>query len=176
MDKKGEFTKNGTPLFHGKNYSFWRIRMRAFLQARGFDVWQLLVNGYIALDSSPIDVGKRLNENNSKAINVILSGLTGSKFVKVMHCDFAKEIWDKLKNVYEGDSKFKGAKLHTYRGLFEHLIMKEYEDIATYFLRVDEIVNTIRGLGENIENSVIVQKILRSLQMRFDPEISALDE
>jgi hypothetical protein len=30
--------------------------------------------------------------------------------------------------------------------------MKEDEDIATCFLRVDEIVNTIRGLGEKIEN------------------------
>jgi hypothetical protein len=29
--------------------------------------------------------------------------------------------------------------------------MKEDEDIATYFLRVDEIVNAIIGLGEEIE-------------------------
>jgi hypothetical protein len=54
--------------------------------------------------------------------------------------------------------------------------MKEDEDIAAYFLRVDEIVNTIRGLREKIENSVIVQKILRSLPIRFDPKISFIDE
>jgi hypothetical protein len=93
-----------------------------------------------------------------------------------MHCDSAKEIWDKLKNVYEGDAKFKGAKLQTYKGQFEHLRMKEDEDIAVYFLQVDEIVNTIRGLGENIENSVIVQNIVISLPMRFDPKISSLEE
>ena len=54
--------------------------------------------------------------------------------------------------------------------------MKEYEDIATYFLRVDEILNTIRGLEEKIKNSIIVKKILRFLPMRFDPKISALEE
>jgi hypothetical protein len=54
--------------------------------------------------------------------------------------------------------------------------MKEYEDITTYFLRVDEIVNAIIGLGEEIEEFVIVQKILRSLPMRFNPKISALEE
>jgi hypothetical protein len=54
--------------------------------------------------------------------------------------------------------------------------MKEDENIATCFLQVDEIVNTIRGLGEKIENSVIMQKILRSLPMRFDPKISSLEE
>ena len=42
----------------------------------------------------------------------------------------------------------KELKLQTYRRQFEHLMMNEEEDIATYFLWVDEIVNTMRGLGE----------------------------
>jgi hypothetical protein len=42
--------------------------------------------------------------------------------------------------------------------------------------RVDEIVNAIIGLGEEIKESVIVQKVLRSLPMRFDPNISTLEE
>jgi len=32
------------------------------------------------------------------------------------------------------------------------------------------------GLGEEIKESVIVQKVLRSLPMRFDPKISTLEE
>jgi hypothetical protein len=40
---------------------------------------QVVVNGYTTPDSPPIDnVGKKLSEYNSKAINVILSGLIGS--------------------------------------------------------------------------------------------------
>jgi hypothetical protein len=54
--------------------------------------------------------------------------------------------------------------------------MKEYEDIIAYFLRVDETVNAIIGLGEEIKESVIVQKVLRSFPMRFNPKISALEE
>jgi hypothetical protein len=54
--------------------------------------------------------------------------------------------------------------------------MKEDENIAAYFLRVDETVNAIIRLGEEIEESVIVQNVLRSLPMRFDPKISALEE
>jgi hypothetical protein len=52
--------------------------------------------------------------------------------------------------------------------------MKEDENIATYFLRVDEIVNSIRGLGETVEESLIVQKVLRTLLMTFDANISTL--
>jgi hypothetical protein len=54
--------------------------------------------------------------------------------------------------------------------------MKEEENIAAYFLRVDETVNEIIGLGEEIEESVILQKVLRSLPMRFNPKISSLEE
>jgi hypothetical protein len=118
----------------------------------------------------------KLSENNSKAKNALLNGLSDTIFTKVAHCKSAKEIWDKLRNIYEGDSKVKATKLQTYRGQFEQLKMKEDEDITTYFLRVDEIVNAIIGLGEEIEESVIVQKVLRSLPMRFNLNISALEE
>jgi ribosome-binding factor A len=83
---------------------------------------------------------------------------------------------DKLQNIYERDSKVKETKLQTYRGQFKQLKMKEDENFATYFLRVDETVNAIIGLGEQIKESIIVQKVLRSLPMRFDPKISALEE
>jgi hypothetical protein len=51
-----------------------------------------------------------------------------------MHCDSAKDIWDKIKNIYEGDAKFKWSKIQTYRGHFKQLKMKEDEYIAAYFL------------------------------------------
>ena len=52
----------------------------------------------------------------------------------------------------------------------------EDENIETYFLWVDETMNAIKGLGEEIDESIIVQKVLRSLPMRFDPNISTLEE
>ena len=94
----------------------------------------------------------KLGPNNSKATNVNLNGLSETIFTKFSHCKSAKEIWYKLQNIYEGDSKVKEAKLQTYRGRFEQLKMKEDENIAAYFLRVDETVNAIIGLGEELKN------------------------
>jgi hypothetical protein len=93
-----------------------------------------------------------------------------------MHCSSTKDIWDKLQNVYEGDTKFKETKLQTYRGQFEQLKMKEDENIVIYYLRVYEKMNAIKGLGEEVDESTIAQKLLRSIPMRFDPNISALEE
>jgi hypothetical protein len=175
--ERNNMYKNGIPQFDGQNYAFWSRRMKTYVQAQGFEVWQSVVDGYKEPVVPPTNEnGRKLSLNNSKSKNSLLNGLGDSVYVKVMHCISTKEIWDKLQNVYEGDAKVKATKLQTYRGQFEQLKMKEDENIAAYFLRVDEIVNAIRGLGEEVDESIIVQKVLRSLPMRFDPKISSLEE
>jgi hypothetical protein len=88
--------------------------MKTYVQAQGFDVWKSVVDGYKEPATPPIDNdGNKLSQNNLRDKNSILNGLVDSVYVKVMHCNSAKEIWDKLQNVYEGDAKVKGAKLQT---------------------------------------------------------------
>jgi hypothetical protein len=113
---------------------------------------------------------------NAKAMNVILSGLAEAKFVKVMSLGTAKEMWDKLISSYEGNKKVKDAKLQICRVHFEQLKMKEDETVGKYFLRVEELVNAMKELGEKIEEPSLVQKILRSLLDRFNPKVSTIEE
>jgi hypothetical protein len=96
--------------------------METFLQGHGFDVWKLVVDKYIAPTTPPTyKYGNKLNEINSKAKGTILSSMYNSIFFKVMHCNTAKNLWDKLQNIYEGDSKVKGVKLQILRVKFEQL-------------------------------------------------------
>ena len=82
------------------------------MQSQGVDVWKVVLNEYKKLATIPTDAtGKQLYESNLKAMYAILGGLTGSEFVKVMHCESTKELWDKLEIIYEGDAKVKNAKL-----------------------------------------------------------------
>jgi hypothetical protein len=90
-----------------------------------------------------------------------MNSLEDSVFIKVMHFISTKEMWDKLHKIYEGDDKIKKEKLQAHRGKLETLKMNEEETIASYFLCVDEIFNTIRGFCEDIEVTIIVQKVLR---------------
>jgi hypothetical protein len=93
-----------------------------------------------------------------------------------MHLGSSKEMWDKLISSYQCNEKVKDSKLQTYRIQFEQLKMKEDETIGKYFLRVEEMVNAMKALGEKIEEPSLVQKILRSLPDRFNPKISAIEE
>ena len=76
--------------------------------------------------------------------------------------------------IYQGDTKVKQAKLQTHRGQFEILKMKEEEHIVEYPLRVNNVVNITKGLGEQVDEFIIFQKVLRSLQLRFDSKVSTL--
>jgi hypothetical protein len=68
-----------------------------FLQVHGFDVRQVVVDRYKAPTTPPIyKYGNKLFENNSKATNAILRPFFYSLYVKVMHCDSVKEMWEKL--------------------------------------------------------------------------------
>jgi len=87
-----------------------------------------------------------------------------------------KAIWYKMKSCYVGDNKVKQANLQGFSMQFETLKMNDVEDIPKYFPRVDEVVNTIRGLDEKLEEPLVVQKVLRSFPERFIPKVSAIDE
>jgi hypothetical protein len=54
--------------------------------------------------------------------------------------------------------------------------MKEDETIGKYFLRAEELVNAMKGLGEKIEDVSLVHKILRSLPERFNPKVFVIEE
>ena len=54
--------------------------------------------------------------------------------------------------------------------------MNEDETIVAYFLRIDEVVNAIKGLGEQIEEYDIVSKVIRSILPKFETKISTLEE
>jgi hypothetical protein len=144
--------------------------------ALGVDVWDVVETGYI----KPVVIASKDDKLefrfNAKGMNAILNGLAEVEFVKVMHLQTAKEMWDNLISSYEGNEKVKDAKLQTFRLKFEQLKMNEDETVSKYFLRVEELVNAMKGLGEKIEESILVQKILRSLLDKFNPKVSAIEE
>lgn len=171
------FSSSKAPLFDGTNYAFWSLRIQTYLSALRYDIWESVKSGYITPNTPPIDpTEKKLYENDARAKNAIMCGLVNSELVKIISCKSAKEIWDKLKSIHEGDDKVKETKLQTHRAHFEGLKMNDNEDIEAYMLRVNEVINAIRGLGDKIEDNVIVKKVLRSLPPRFDSKLFAIEE
>ena len=90
--------------------------MQTYLCSLGYEIWEWLSVGYIPLPStSSLDVAaKKAFENDFKAKNALMCVLKDSELIKVMSCKTAKEIWEKLQGIHEGDEKIKEAKLQAH--------------------------------------------------------------
>ena len=86
--------------------------MQIYLSSLSYDIQEAFVNGYATPSTPPIDpANKKFCKGDSKAKNAIMCGLADSEIVKIMGCKSAKEMWEKLKSIHEGDDKIKEAKL-----------------------------------------------------------------
>eukprot|EP00253_Pinus_taeda_P012899 PITA_12899 len=142
------------PIFDGSNFVYWKVRITAYLQSLGTEVWDIVETAYTFPSATPTDAaGKKQYETNEKAVNTLLGSLSQSEFVKV-----------------------KRAKLQTLRIQYESLRMHNDESVASYFLRIDEIVNCMKNLGEEIKEVVLVENVLRSLSPKFDSKVSTIEE
>ena len=101
--------------------------MSSFLLSLGADVAECITDGYVppAKGAPLTPVDKKNMERDGKAMNAIFSALSEKEMTKVMGMKTAKEVWDKLANINEGDTKVKEAKLQIWRGQFEDIKMND---------------------------------------------------
>jgi hypothetical protein len=96
-----EHIPNGIQQFYGRNYAYWSDIVKNYLTNLGVDIWYSVVNGYVIPKNAPIDPNEnKIMSCNSKSRHVILGALAPTIANKVMGCNTAKEVWDKLKSIY----------------------------------------------------------------------------
>ena len=113
---------------------------------------------------------------NSKAINVIFCGVSPDEFHRISHVKKAKEAWMILETTYEGTKKVKDTKRQMLTTKFEELKMGDDKDFDSFYGQLNEIVIAKLNLGEKIEDSKVVRKIMRSLPKSFKAKVTTIEE
>ncbi|KAG2718398.1 hypothetical protein I3760_03G218400 [Carya illinoinensis] len=153
--------------------------MRAFLKSLDERVWHLVEQGWTKPETS-IDAWTKdeiSNCNlNSKGLNAIFMAVSSEEFKRIFMCEIAKEAWDILEVTHEGTRIVKNSKLQMLTSKFEEIKMLEDENFNDFYAKLNDIVNSRFNLGEKVEDSRIVRKILRSLPERFRPKVTAIEE
>ncbi|KAJ4715077.1 Retrovirus-related Pol polyprotein from transposon TNT 1-94, partial [Melia azedarach] len=165
------------------NYDNWSIKMKALLGAQ--DVWEVVEKGYneprddvaiSVLTQAQRDTLKDSRKRDKKALYVIYQALDDDAFEKISNAISAKQAWDKLQTSYKGAEQVKKVRLQTLRGEFETLYMKEGESIVNYFSRIEAISNQLKRNGEKLSEVRIMEKILRSMDSKFDHIVTTIEE
>ncbi|XP_062098641.1 uncharacterized protein LOC133804500 isoform X2 [Humulus lupulus] len=162
--------------------------MRAFIKSQDERAWRSILSGW----SPPVekdDEGNtkvkselewstedELSGYNNKALHAIFIGV-GECFIKLIYsCDSAKEAWLILQTQFEGIADVKRTRLTILQTKFDELRMLESETLSEFYEKLSDIANEFFALGEKLDESVLVRKIVRALLDRFDTKLLAMKE
>ena len=109
-------------------------------------------------------------------MNAIFYGVSPDEFHRIYHITIAKEAWEILETTYEGTKKVKDTKLQMLTTKFEELKRSEDESFDFFYSKLNEVVIGKFSLGEKMEDSKVVRKILKSLLESFQAKVTAIEE
>ena len=96
---------NRPPFFDGKNYTFWKCRMKIFLKSLDPKCWLVVEKGFAEPTITPwSSLDKDLIHANATALNAINCGVSPEEFKSIMTCETAKATWEVLELSHEGTS------------------------------------------------------------------------
>ncbi|XP_018500376.1 uncharacterized protein LOC108866362 [Pyrus x bretschneideri] len=179
MAGESSFVQPAIPKLDG-HYDHWSMLMENFLRSKEY--WSLIEIGVpaVAEGVDPTEVQKKTIEDlrlkDLKAKNYLFQAIDRSILETILKKDTAKDIWDSLKQKYQGTARVKRAQLQALRKEFEVLHMRVDESVNGYFARTLTIANKMRVHGEQMGDVVVIEKILRSMTPKFDYVVCSIEE
>ncbi|CAL5018617.1 unnamed protein product [Urochloa decumbens] len=154
------------PMLMRSNYTTWAIKMKVFMRAQ--DVWDLVEYS-----------GKKEEFDTKKdqtTLAAIFQGIPGETLLAVSEKETSKEAWECIKTMYQGAQRVKDARVQTLREDLDGLQMKSTDSIDDLVMKVNSIVSMIRGLGDKLEDSYLVKKILRAATNKFLQIVTSIEQ
>lgn len=154
------------PMLVKSNYTAWSLKMKAVMQAHG--VWTAV---------EPSDEKAVVDEKADKvAVAMIYQGIAEDMLLSVADRKTAKETWEAIKTLCQGADKVKKARIQTLKTEFEALSMRESEPLDDFYMKLNGLVTNIRALGETMQESYVVKKMLRAVPTRFLQITSTIEQ
>ncbi|KZV16769.1 hypothetical protein F511_36215 [Dorcoceras hygrometricum] len=113
---------------------------------------------------------------DSVAKYILYKMLDNNMFSKIHTCTAAKEIWEKLTQICEGNEETKEDKLTVALQKFELIKMMPEETMAEFDERFISYVIELSRLGKSYCNRELALKVMRALPKEWDVKTMAMQE
>ncbi|KAI3521063.1 hypothetical protein L1887_10522 [Cichorium endivia] len=146
------------------------------------DLWEIIEHGLEEpedldeLSDEQFDEIKDSKKRDRKALFLLYQAIDETIFERISSSTSSKDAWDTLHRTYRGEERVNMVRLQTLRCEFDNIKMKETESVEDYYNRVILLLNQLRLNGEKIEDTRVVEKILRSLIRKFEYVVVAIEE
>lgn len=156
-----------TKLKGPENWSTWKFQVRVTLKSK--ETWDI-VDGTLPLPASYQSAIAQWTKKDSIAQHIIATTVDENPLIHVMNCESSKEIWDKLRAVYEQKSE---ASVHLLMQQWYASQKNPEDDIATHVARLEDLAHRLQLVGEKISDQMIITKILLTLPPPYKYFVSA---
>ncbi|KAG7561531.1 Zinc finger CCHC-type superfamily [Arabidopsis thaliana x Arabidopsis arenosa] len=172
------FVVPAIPRFDG-HYDHWARLMENFIRSKEY--WDLIENGISRIEGAvPTEAQQKVIDEQKlkdlKLKNFLYQSIDREILDTILNTDTSKQIWESMKQKFEGSTKVKRAQLQALRKEYETLQMREGETVNSYFARTLAIAKKMKTCGETLQENTISEKILRSLTMRFNYVVCSIEE
>ncbi|XP_022893715.1 uncharacterized protein LOC111408146 [Olea europaea var. sylvestris] len=175
--ENNSFVQPAIPRFDG-HYDHWAMLMENFLRSKEY--WDLIENEILVAAEVAIEAQCKtitdLKLKDLKVKNYLFQAIDKTIIETILNKETAKAIWDSMRLKYQYSTKVKRAQLQALRREFEILSMREGEKVDEYFARTLTLANKMKTHGENMKQSVIIEKILTSMTLKFNYVVCSIEE
>ncbi|KAH0755141.1 hypothetical protein KY290_025411 [Solanum tuberosum] len=161
MASESNYVQPAIPCFDGY-YDHWSMLMKNFLRSKEY--WPIVEDGIGAPTEGEALTNAQKAEfearklKDLKANNYLFQAIDRSILETILCKEASKDIWDSMKEKYQGTARVKHVHLQALRRDFETLQMKEGESVMSYCARTIEISNKMRFRGEKMTETTVMRK------------------
>ena len=146
------------------NYQSWKFKIKMLLIREG--TWN------VVQEPRPAEPSGDWIKKDEKAQSTISLSVDDNQIVHICKCAIAKEMWDELQKVHERANL--SNKLYLIRKLYQTKL-KPDQDMQNYIRSTLEMVERLRGIGEDIQDFHIAALLLSGLPDSYETLVTALD-
>lgn len=138
---------------NGKNYSSWKMIVRRVLMNRR-------LASVVFDDEDASLTPEQKFQKDSEAWEILITSMEQAVVDKVVVCQTAREIWERLQGIYEQEGD---ANLTTNFIQFFTMSMGSTEEMADFIARLEQLVDKIKAQGESLSDKLLQANLLRGL-------------
>ncbi|CAA6662425.1 unnamed protein product [Spirodela intermedia] len=142
------------------NYFDWALLMKVKLRARL--LWTAIEKGGVE------------PHEDMQAFDALCSAVPPEMWPVIANKETAKEAWEAIVTMRIGNDRIKKTSAQNLRRQFDSATFKEGESVEDYALRLNSMASTLTTLGDKVEETQVVEKIIRSVPQRFRQIVVAI--
>jgi hypothetical protein len=142
------------PTLTTTNYIEWAMIMKINLRAQG--LWEAVCG-----------MGEPNDREDMAALSALLRAVPPEMVPVLANKDTSKEAWEAVKLMRMGVNRARTATAQRLRKEFEQIAFKDGESLDSFGMRITNLANNLRSLGDDVDEVKIVQKFLREVPKQY---------